>query len=84
METLDQEFRPTKVMSVTDWVITVIIQAIPLVGLIMLFVWAFSGNDNPNRQNYAKAVLLVLAVILVLGFVISLLFSGILLAMLSE
>jgi len=29
------------VMSTKDWVMTILISVIPLVGFIMLFVWAF-------------------------------------------
>lgn len=32
----------TSVMSVKDWVITLLITAIPLVGFIMLFIWALA------------------------------------------
>ena len=40
-----------------DWMITYLITAIPVVGFIMLFVWAFSGGTNPNKANWAKAAL---------------------------
>ena len=53
------------VMSVKDWLITLIITAIPIVGLIMLFVWAFS-EGNVNRQNWAKAALIIAAIFIVL------------------
>jgi uncharacterized membrane-anchored protein len=66
METLqDQNQKP---MSVKEWVITLLIMAIPLVGFIMLFVYAFGSNENINKQNWAKAQLLVAAI--VLGFVL--------------
>ena len=55
-------------MSVKDWLITLLIMAIPVVGLIMLFVYAFGNNGNVNRQNWAKAQLIVMAI--VLGFII--------------
>ena len=57
-----------KPMSVKDWLITLLILAIPVVGLVMLFVYAFGNNGNVNRQNWAKAQLIVMAI--VLGFVI--------------
>lgn len=55
-----------KPMSLGDWLITIIIQAIPCVGIIMLFVWAF-GNGNTSRKNYCRAALILTAVALVLG-----------------
>ena len=57
-------------MSVGDWFITLLITAIPLVGLIMLFVWAFSGNTNINKANWAKASLLMMVVGIIIGFVV--------------
>lgn len=54
------------VMTVKDWIVTFIVCAIPLVNIIMLFVWAFSDNANPNKRNYAKASLLLTAIFIVL------------------
>lgn len=53
-------------MSVGDWIITLVVLAIPLVNIVMFLVWAFAGSTNINRQNYCRAAL-ILAVI---GFVI--------------
>ncbi|MCZ8522688.1 hypothetical protein O9H32_24805 [Paenibacillus mucilaginosus] len=59
-----------KVMSVKDWVITSLILAIPLVNIIMLFVWAFGGGANENKANFAKASLLIAAVFIGLYIII--------------
>jgi hypothetical protein len=55
-------------ISVGEWLITFLISAIPLVGFIMLFVWAFSSSTPPSKANYAKATLLILVIFMVLGF----------------
>lgn len=48
------------VMSTKDWVISIIITCIPVVGFIMLIIWAFSSNDiNQNKKNWAKGFLIV-------------------------
>ena len=60
-----------KPLSVGDWIVTLIITAIPLVGFVMLFVWAFGSNTNPNKANWAKAALVLFAI----GIVLSILFS---------
>lgn len=62
------ENRTAPVLSLGDWIITFIILAIPLVNIIMLFVWGFSSNTNPNKQNFAKATLIIYLVGLVLFF----------------
>ena len=40
---------------------------IPLVNLIMMFVWAFGSNTNPNKANYFKAALILFVIYLVLA-----------------
>ena len=63
----------TCVMTIKDWIITLVVSAIPCVGIVMLFVWAF-GEGNENRKNFCKAyliftvVLFVLMMILYVGF----------------
>jgi hypothetical protein len=54
------------IMSVKDWIITFIIGIIPIVNIVMLFVWAFGGNANPNKRNYSKAALIIAAIGIVL------------------
>ena len=45
-------------VSVGDWVLTIFIAAIPVVGFIMLFIWAFGGNAQKSKENWAKATLI--------------------------
>ncbi|HBU81955.1 MAG TPA: hypothetical protein DEF35_09980 [Paenibacillus sp.] len=52
--------------------LTLFLMMIPLVNIIMLFVWAF-GDSNPSKANYAKASLLWAAigiVVYILVFVV--------------
>ncbi|WP_348344934.1 hypothetical protein [Ignavibacterium sp.] len=58
-----QQYRP---MTLGDWLITLLIQAIPLVGFIMLFVWAFGGDTHPSKKTWAQASLLFALIMLVL------------------
>lgn len=60
------------VMSLGDWIITMIVLAIPLVGFIMLFVWGFSSSANPNKSNFCKAAL----IFYLIGIVVFFLFGG--------
>jgi heme/copper-type cytochrome/quinol oxidase subunit 2 len=79
MENLDQneayrEYQEylRKPLTVGEWFIMMLITAIPVVGIVMLFVWAFSENTNVNKANWAKASLLWLMV----GIFIALAFLG--------
>lgn len=60
------EIEKNKEVSIMDWVITLILTAIPLVGLIMLFVWAFSDSTPKSKANWAKASLIMMLVGIVL------------------
>lgn len=61
-------------VKVGEWIWTILIASIPLVGLIMLFVWAFSAGENPSKANWAKAMLLWMLIGCVLAGLIMLLF----------
>lgn len=44
-------------LTVGQWVLTIFLLAIPLVNIILLFIWAFGGHKD-ERENFAKASLL--------------------------
>lgn len=58
------------VMTVKDWLIVSLIMIIPLVNIIMLFVWAFGDGTNPNKRNYCRAALIMFAILLGLYLII--------------
>ncbi len=70
----------TEVMSLGDWMLTIFITAIPVVGLVMLFVWAFGKGENESKKNWAKANLIWMAIAIVLFFI----FIGSILSSLSS
>lgn len=69
-----------KPLSIGDYIIMMILVAIPIVGFIMLLVWAISSNTNKNKKNYAIATLIMMAigvvVVILFGTVIAGLFSS--------
>ena len=72
------------VISVGDWMITLFIMIIPLINIIMLFVWAFGGGPKISKAKWAKAVLLWLLVKIVIIVIILVVFGDALLSGLSE
>ncbi|MDO5724252.1 MAG: hypothetical protein Q4P33_07660 [Flaviflexus sp.] len=50
--------------SLGQWVVSLIITLIPVVGLIYLIFLAISKNTSPAKQNWARAMLIVSAFIL--------------------
>lgn len=67
MNDLEHDSRP---LSVGDWFVTILILAIPIVNIVMYFVWALSSTGNVSRRNFCRASLLWAAI----GFGIMLLF----------
>ena len=63
-----------KPMTLGDWLVTLLIQMIPCIGIIMLFVWAFGGG-NVNRKRYAQAALIFAAIVVVI-YVFILIIAG--------
>lgn len=63
-----------QVMTVKKWLITSLILMIPIVNIVMLFVWAFGDSANKNKANYAKASLLMMLIGIVLYAIIMIAF----------
>lgn len=59
------------VMTVGDWIKTMLLMAIPLVNIILIFVWAFSDSANPNKRNYFRASLILGAISLFIAIVLA-------------
>lgn len=74
MNTIEGETAP--VLSLKEWVISLIISVIPLIGIVMLLIWAFSDNINPNKKNWARGMLIMYVIGIALYFVFILLFMG--------
>ncbi|MCB5265515.1 MAG: hypothetical protein LHW41_04650 [Candidatus Cloacimonetes bacterium] len=54
------------IMTIGNWIVTMIILVIPIVNIIMLIVWAASSSENPNRKNWAIAQLIFMGIGIVL------------------
>jgi uncharacterized membrane protein YqjE len=61
----------TRPMSVGEWMITIIVLAIPLVNIIMYIYWAFSDSGNLNRRNFCRASLILFLVVGAIVLIIS-------------
>jgi len=66
-----------------DWMATLFATAIPVIGLIMLFVWAFDSSSNPSKANWAKAYLIWCAIIIGIYILIAIIFGATLFSSLS-
>ena len=60
----------TDVITTGGWVIVYLIMCIPLINIIMLFVWAFGGGTPASKANWAKASLIWLAIVFILTLLV--------------
>ncbi|MGK0413401.1 MAG: succinate dehydrogenase/fumarate reductase cytochrome b subunit [Polaribacter sp.] len=63
-----------------EWFLTFLITSIPVIGFIMLFVWAFGGGINESKANFAKAALIWFALIIGIYIFFALVFGAALLS----
>ncbi len=61
-------------VTMQEWLITMLILMIPIVNLVMPFVWAFGGGANPSKANFFKAQLIFMVIGIILWFI----FAGVL------
>jgi len=60
-----------------EWAITIFISSLPLIGIIMLLIWAFSENSNIHKKNWAKGTLILWIIGFIIAFAFLFLFGGI-------
>jgi len=67
MDNQSTQYRP---ITVGDWFLTILISAIPIINIIMLFVWGFGSSTHPSKANWAKAMLIWLVIAILFYFLI--------------
>ena len=61
-----------KPLTIGNWIITMIILAIPLVNIIMLIVWAATGSTHPSKKSFAQAYLILIGAVFAIGLMAAL------------
>lgn len=65
-------------LTVLDFFLMSLLSFVPIIGFIFLLIWAFSGNTNINRKNYARAALIWILVSIGLVILLTIIGGGIL------
>lgn len=60
-------------VSIGEWFISYLISLIPCVGIVMMFIWAFSDQTKPSKRNFYRAYLIVCAIVTVFSIGITIL-----------
>ncbi len=71
-------------VTVGEWLISFLILLIPIVNIVMMFVWAFSSTEKRSKSNYFKASLIMAAIGIVLSIVFSAVIGGIVASVFSN
>lgn len=66
---LDEPTSTYKPLTLQDWMVTILITFIPLVNIVMYFVWAFGDGAHPSKKTWAQASLLWLVISIVLSMI---------------
>ena len=80
MEVIDGNENAANNMNVGDWVLTIFLSSLPLVGLVLLFIWAFGDNQRKERVNWAKATLLWMLIGIAIASIFFMIFGAAMLA----
>ena len=65
-----------KPVSVGDWIFSLIVLSIPIVGFIITLVWAFGGTPSTSKRNFCRASLFFLLLFIALGLLFLFAFGG--------
>jgi len=57
---------PIPAISLGEWVVTLLIMSVPLLNVVMIIIWAADSKTNPNKSNWAKATLIIVAIQIIL------------------
>ncbi len=63
------DYENNRPLTTGEWFLTILILGLPVVGLVMHFIWAFT-DGNLGRRNFCRATLLWLAVLAGIGIVV--------------
>lgn len=63
--------QPNDTTTTGQWVLNLFLVAIPIIGLILLFVWAFGSNTPPSKQNWARANLIWILIAILLSIILA-------------
>lgn len=70
------EQKYAEAMKKSDWAVTLLLMMLPIVNLVLLFVWAFGSKTHPEKRNFCKAVLIILAAVIVIYLLFVVMIAG--------
>lgn len=71
-------------LTLGSWMLTLFLTAIPIVGIVMLFIWAFSADTPLAKKNWARAGLIWKAIGIILLIIFSAAFGALLISVVQH
>lgn len=75
MENLSSQ-QGSKIMSPKEWALTIFLASLPIVGFILVLVWAFDTSTDLQKKNWAKGSLLLMLIYFILAMLFLFMFGG--------
>ena len=73
---MEEQAKQYTAITLGEWMVTILITIIPIVNIVMLFVWGFSASTHPSKANWAKATLIWIAIIIGFYVLVALVILG--------
>ena len=73
-----------QLMTVKDYILMMIVFAIPIVGIVFMFIWGFGSETPINKKNFARAFLIMAAIGVVLSILLSVIMGALTASMMSN
>ncbi len=67
----------TQPLRVIDYIVMMLLMMVPIVNIILLFVWGFGSDVNENKKNWAKANLIIMLISIVLSLLLTIAFGAV-------
>lgn len=74
----------TRPLRTSDYFVMLLVSAIPLIGLILMLVWAFSSTTNVNRRNFCRAQLIMKLIGVVCSILLIVFYAALFTAVVGE
>lgn len=66
---MTEQTQEQNTISMGEWILSIFLCSIAIVGQILLLVWAFGSDTHPSKKNWARAMLIIQLVVFVLTIV---------------
>jgi hypothetical protein len=75
MENLSEQ-RNAAIMSTKEWALTIFLASLPIIGFVLVLVWAFDSGTDVNKKNWARGSLLLMLIYFILAMLFLFAFGG--------